>query len=193
MRGLAVLAAALAVPGGASHEAPSHPTAGDGQGQVVRMQGRVFAPRALTALIGEQVTWDNDDAVDHTVSGGEELESVRMEPGARFSHAFTRPGAYVYRCRLHPFMFGTVDVYALALERPQASRPPGTRTVLSGRAPAGAAGVELEQQGADGHFRPVAGVAPTADGSFRFMVAPAVSARFRPGRASCSAPPSTCS
>ena len=70
-----------------------------------------FAPAGLEVSAGTEVTWTNADPTDHTVTafdGG--FGSDSLVDGATFSHTFSEPGTYPYRCAIHPDMKGTVKV-----------------------------------------------------------------------------------
>jgi plastocyanin len=70
-----------------------------------------FAPATLEVGLGTEVTWTNADPTDHTVTafdGG--FGSDALSDGATFSHTFSEPGTYPYRCAIHPEMEGKVKV-----------------------------------------------------------------------------------
>ncbi|HJT91480.1 MAG TPA: plastocyanin/azurin family copper-binding protein [Mycobacterium sp.] len=74
--------------------------------------GAVFAPPSLTVAPGTQVTWFNNAKSAHMVSSDELSfdDSGWIAPGGSFSHTFTEPGKFNYRCGPHPWMEGTVVV-----------------------------------------------------------------------------------
>ncbi|HEX2295699.1 MAG TPA: plastocyanin/azurin family copper-binding protein [Actinomycetota bacterium] len=77
----------------------------------VAIRDFAFDPAAATVPAGAEVTWHNDDPAEHTVTsvdGG--FGSDTLAPGASFSHRFTDPGVYRYRCAIHPEMEGQVRV-----------------------------------------------------------------------------------
>jgi plastocyanin len=146
----------------------------------VDIPGTSFSPDALTVLMGDTVTWTNHDRMTHTVTADhDEFDSGRLEPGARFAHTFVQPGVYRYHCRIHRFMHGEIDVYAVALVGPSRSVALGSTVALDGLAPVDIRSVGLEQEQADGSYEAVASASPAADGSFSFRVAVTVPARFR--------------
>jgi plastocyanin len=73
-----------------------------------------FAPEAISVAAGTTVTWTNSDNFTHSVQfldGGLPTEPLQMQPGASRTFTFDAPGAYRYRCHLHPQdMRGTVSV-----------------------------------------------------------------------------------
>jgi plastocyanin len=146
----------------------------------VAMADKVFAPGAVTALVGDPVTWVNDDRIAHDVATLDgSYDSGRMEPGARAQHVFTAQGDVQYRCKLHRFMFGRVRVFGLALVAGGSSTMPGARARLDGRAAPGTGEVTIEQRGPDGAFTAVGAAHPGADGTFGAEVAPRAPSAFR--------------
>ena len=132
---------------------------------------------------------DQQRPFDHDVAAiGGGFDSGHVSPGRRFSHPFTLPGHYAYRCTIHPFMAGSVDVYAFQLLGPD--RPHRRR--LAGDAARHRA--RRHERGADRgpppgpHWAPVTAVAPAPDGSFRVRVTPPP----RPSTARSSRPARAC-
>jgi plastocyanin len=146
----------------------------------VDIPGTSFSPDALTVLIGDTVTWTNHDTMTHTVTADhDEFDSDRLEPGTHFAHTFLQPGIYRYHCRIHRFMHGEIDVYAVALLAPNRSVRLGSTVTLSGLVPADVRTVGLEQEQVDGSYEGAASVSPAADGSFSFPITVSGPARFR--------------
>lgn len=173
------LAAVLAMPmpmpmpgdGGAQ---PSPAPASGAQTFVVGMKDKAFRPGALDIVLGDTVTWNNDDGVAHSVtSAGSGLDSGRMNPGMRFSVTPAAQGTVSYHCALHFFMTGQVDVHGLGLDAPAGTASPGRPVTLTGRAPKGVDQVALEQRGADGVWTAAAQAIPGADGRFKAAITPA--------------------
>jgi plastocyanin len=74
-----------------------------------------FDPALITIVIGinNTVVWKNQDTDWHTAhSNIPEFDSKIIQPGARFTHTFMRPGSYPYHCDPHPWMTGLVIVKA---------------------------------------------------------------------------------
>jgi plastocyanin len=78
----------------------------------VTIAGMQFQPATIRVNAGEEVTWINNAAMPHTVTGREDgkLSSARLNQGSVFSHTFKKPGTYIYYCALHPSMTGVVIV-----------------------------------------------------------------------------------
>ena len=64
-----------------------------------------FVPRDLTVPVGATVTWVNRDNVPHdaTHEGGEWATAI-LAQGERASLVFEEPGAFEYKCSIHPDM-----------------------------------------------------------------------------------------
>lgn len=72
-----------------------------------------FQPSTVNIKAGDTVVWTQRDSVVHTatsVSGPESFDSGPLSDGQTFSHTFTKPGEYAYKCSPHPNMRGTVVV-----------------------------------------------------------------------------------
>ncbi len=169
---IACVAAAVAAPPGLADSAAEQ--------RNVDIPGTSFSPDALRVLVGDTVTWTNHDTMTHTVTADhDEFDSGRLDPGAHFAHTFLQPGVYRYHCRIHRFMHGEIDVYAVALLGPNRSVRLGSTVTLSGLVPGDARSVGLEQQQADGSYEGVASASPEEDGSFSFPITVSGPARFR--------------
>lgn len=70
-----------------------------------------FSSQVITVKKGTKVTWTNNDAVGHTVTGdnGGPASSL-LHQGATYSYTFDTVGTYKYHCSLHPFMTATLEV-----------------------------------------------------------------------------------
>jgi copper binding plastocyanin/azurin family protein len=93
----------------------------------------------MTIVAGDRVTWVNKSGAAHTVtrctpatcngaSGGTGTDpsftsgDVGAASGASFTQTFSRPGTYVYYCKLHGYalMHGTITVTAAIATTPTA-------------------------------------------------------------------------
>lgn len=152
----------------------------DSEQRSVDIPGTLFSPDALPVLVGETVTWTNHDRMTHTVTADHgEFDSDRLEPGAHFVSTFVQAGVHRYHCRIHRFMHGEIDVYAVALIGPTRSVRLGSTVTLNGLAPGDVRSVRLEQQQADGSYEAVASTSPAADGSFSFPITVSGPSLFR--------------
>lgn len=147
---------------------------------VVDMPGKFFTPASTSLLVGDTVTWTNSDASGHNVAALDaSFDSGLMGTGARFTVSFQHPGHIAYRCTIHPFMAGTLDVYAFQLRGPTGAVAAGTHALLQGQAPTGVRAVTIEQRQADGTWVAVISVPVGGDGSFRAHVVPRAPAVYR--------------
>jgi plastocyanin len=81
--------------------------------EAVMIEAFAFAPPTITAQVGQEITWENHDPADHTVTGEDgSFDSGTMAQGATFKATFDSPGEYRYICELHPGMRGKVTVKA---------------------------------------------------------------------------------
>jgi amicyanin len=81
----------------------------------VDIKGYAFSPAVIKVKVGTTVTWTNQDAVSHTVTGddtssAEKLSSSDIQKGGTYTHTFKTAGTYKYHCFPHPYMHGTVVV-----------------------------------------------------------------------------------
>jgi plastocyanin len=81
-----------------------------------------FDPSNITIPVGIEVTWTNEDGLDHTITSGnwssqdfDGIHDGRFYSGVlsaedSFSYTFTEPGIYSYFCSPHPWMSGFILV-----------------------------------------------------------------------------------
>ena len=72
-----------------------------------------YSPPSITVVMGvnNTVTWTNNDNAPHTVTATDgSFDSGNLNAGQSWTHTFTKPGTYTYRCTYHPWMTGTVIV-----------------------------------------------------------------------------------
>lgn len=137
------LTAALILPAlvlalsGCTGTGPTQPADGEGTSQsapaenTVMTIGLKFMPTDITVTAGTTVTWQNGEAISHTVTSGawgevNEMTGLRgtQTPDGRFDHAlapkgqegdsfsftFEEPGEYLYYCQPHLTMNAKVIV-----------------------------------------------------------------------------------
>jgi plastocyanin len=81
------------------------------QSAAVAIESFAFAPPTITAHVGQEITWQNHDPAEHTVTGENgSFDSGTMAQGGTFKTSFDSPGEYRYICKLHPGMKGKVVV-----------------------------------------------------------------------------------
>jgi plastocyanin len=104
----AALAAGAAACGGGDGDRGG---AAAGGGPLVQLKDSRFKPADLTVRAGQTVTWDwKDRFVQHNVVGGD--FASKTQRSGTFTHTYTKPGTYSYRCTLHDKMTGTITVTA---------------------------------------------------------------------------------
>jgi plastocyanin len=146
----------------------------------ISMPGKYFDPQRLTVVAGDQVSWRNADFVSHEVRATNgAFDSGPIGRQAVYLHRFDSPGSYALVCSIHPFMTGAVDVVGATLNGPKAAVVAGEPVRLEGRAPAGSGPVSLEEQAADGTWKPVSSTATGADGAFAFTMPAHETASYR--------------
>jgi plastocyanin len=103
---------AAIAPAAASSTSTRTSAPGDADTDDVRIVGFAFAPRTVTAKVGQKVKWEHQDAgVTHTVTALDgTFRSGDLKQGDEFSHVFQAAGTFGYRCAIHPDMRGTVKV-----------------------------------------------------------------------------------
>jgi plastocyanin len=76
-----------------------------------RPQQYAFSPKAISIGVGDSVTWDNRSkaAEGHTVVG-DGLHSKVLKRGDSYTFKFNKAGTYSYKCSIHPYMKGSVEV-----------------------------------------------------------------------------------
>ena len=88
-----------------------YPGAGFAENAAVQIHDFAFSPPNLTVKAGTTVTWANQDDIPHNiVSTEKKFSSPVLDTDQHFSFSFKEPGAYLYYCKIHPKMTGTVIV-----------------------------------------------------------------------------------
>ncbi len=68
-----------------------------------------FTPSAVTAKVGDTITFANKDSVPHRVDvNGQDLG--QQEPGASVTWKATAAGPFPFKCTIHPAMVGQITV-----------------------------------------------------------------------------------
>jgi plastocyanin len=78
----------------------------------VNLSSSQFSPAAITAKVGQEITWKNADPIAHTVTATEnaKFDSGTLEAGGSFSYVTKKAGTISYVCEFHPGMTGTITV-----------------------------------------------------------------------------------
>jgi plastocyanin len=78
----------------------------------VKIANFAFDPKAVTAKVGDTITWTNSDSAGHTatVDGQDACTTTTLATGASGSITFSQAGTYPYHCKIHPNMTATITV-----------------------------------------------------------------------------------
>src|ERR1700693_5019333 len=76
----------------------------------IDMQGYAYHPGNISVPRGAQVTWVNDDNVDHTATEKDPApwDTQIVHNGASKTIKFDSPGTFRYYCTIHPYMVATL-------------------------------------------------------------------------------------
>lgn len=69
-----------------------------------------FEPYDLEVMPGTVVTWRQQDAAPHDIVSPGNFQSPVLKTGETFQYTFSKPGAYLYYCSIHPSMVGKIMV-----------------------------------------------------------------------------------
>jgi plastocyanin len=103
----------------ASEPAASEPAAGgaactpgDAAGEVTAtIANFAFAPAAITATVGQTVTFTNNDDAPHTATlDDDSCTTETLNTGDAGGLTFGTAGTYPFHCAVHPNMKGTITV-----------------------------------------------------------------------------------
>jgi plastocyanin len=90
--------------------APASAPAGGATGNAVSIEDFKFTPAALTAKVGQEITWTNKGSASHTVTFDGGPDSGTLAAGETFKNTFAAAGTFNYKCNFHSQMTGTVTV-----------------------------------------------------------------------------------
>ncbi len=104
---------AAASPAAASPAAPAGSCTDTTQAGTVAVSIKdfAFAPAAITAKVGDTVTFTNDDTTAHTATLDDgSCATKNIDPGTAHGLTFTAAGTYPFHCAIHKTMTGTITV-----------------------------------------------------------------------------------
>ncbi|HEU5488019.1 MAG TPA: SIMPL domain-containing protein [Candidatus Nitrosotalea sp.] len=92
--------------------------AGSGESPACASDNTCFTPQKINVTTGDQIIWENNDKVSHTITSGSPADTISgsmfdsgiMKPTSTFSYVFLNPGTFDYFCQVHPWMTGIVVV-----------------------------------------------------------------------------------
>ncbi|HEX8861425.1 MAG TPA: cupredoxin family copper-binding protein [Actinomycetes bacterium] len=91
--------------------APDDNGGGAADAAQAKIENFAFAPKRITAKIGETVSWKNDDGATHTVTADDgSFDSGSLASDKTFSQTFDEAGTFKYHCAIHSSMIATVVV-----------------------------------------------------------------------------------
>jgi plastocyanin len=70
--------------------------------------GMAFSPADITITKGATVTWTNNDTMPHSIVSSDNV--LGSKAGESYEHTFNDSETVSYRCGIHPFMSGTIQV-----------------------------------------------------------------------------------
>jgi plastocyanin len=170
-----LLAAAVLLLGAAAPaEAAPHRAA-------VYVQFSAYGPSQLDVLPGTTVLWSNVSSRTHTVTAYDgTFDSGHLEPEARFSVTFARPGAYQYHCSIHTSIKGEIDVRRVILDTlPTAAVPLGTNVDFSGVTADAGKPIRIERRVSRSKFATVAHTTATRRGTWHIGIPAATTGDYR--------------
>jgi plastocyanin len=109
---VALAVAAVMAAGCTSSSNPSPgPVTSTASQNTVAIKDYAFSPSPLTILKGANVTWRNDDSVQHQItSDSQAFSSPLLGTGGTYTYQFNTTGTFPYHCSIHTYMKGTVVV-----------------------------------------------------------------------------------
>ena len=111
--GVLAIAAAACSSDAVTEESPS---SGDDGSSAVRIDTFQFRPDVLEVAVGTEVTWTNQDDIEHTATSGTPgspdgtFDGELDGPGARVTFTFEDAGVFAYFCDVHQGMRGEIRV-----------------------------------------------------------------------------------
>lgn len=95
---------------GAPVEAACAPSASAGT-VAVSIKDFEFAPAAITAKVGDVITFTNDGEKSHTATLDQgDCGTENLAAGAAGGLTFSKAGSYAFHCAIHSSMTGTITV-----------------------------------------------------------------------------------
>jgi plastocyanin len=77
----------------------------------VAIENFAFSPAAITATVGQTITFTNNDSAPHTATlDDDSCGTPRLGNGESNGLMFTAAGTYPFHCNVHPDMTGTITV-----------------------------------------------------------------------------------
>ena len=110
--GIAAALCLLAACGGAGTTGSASSSAVP-SGTSVSIINFTFSPATMHAKVGDKITWTNHDQSTHTSTAVQgEWDTGDIAPGAAATITLTKAGTFQYRCSIHQYITGTLEVTA---------------------------------------------------------------------------------
>jgi plastocyanin len=103
---IAAAAIGLSACGGSDEPAAKTPAS---SADAVAVADNSFTPASVKVAVGDTVTFENEGATAHTVTG-DDFDSGSLAPGDTFTFTASEAGTVSYVCTFHPGMQGTIEV-----------------------------------------------------------------------------------
>lgn len=82
-----------------------------GKTHAISIEGMKYVPERLEVAVGDTITWTNQDAVPHTITGPKKKpESGTINANGKWKYVARSKGELNYICRFHPTMKGMLVV-----------------------------------------------------------------------------------
>jgi len=81
-----------------------------GSPNTITIENYTFSPSNLTVTPGTNVTWINNQNVNHRIVIQGLVNSSILQTGQSFTYTFSNIGIYDYSCSIHPNMKGKIIV-----------------------------------------------------------------------------------
>lgn len=89
----------------------AQPTSVDSLDVLIDVFDYKYHPADISVPRGAEVTWVNDDKVQHTATERNgQWDTTVLSEGEAIQIKFSRPGTYNYHCTIHPYMTGKLTV-----------------------------------------------------------------------------------
>ena len=106
---ICIAAAAIGLTACGGSDEPTAAKAPASSSGAVAVADNSFTPASVKVAVGERVTFENEGAIAHTVTG-DDFDSGSLAPGDTFTFKASEAGTFSYVCTFHPGMQGTIEV-----------------------------------------------------------------------------------
>jgi plastocyanin len=161
--------------------------AGAATTKTINIFGSTFTPSSATITEGDTVTWVNKDNANHQILADKgEFVSAILKPKQTYSFTFNAAGTYTYKDELYPKLKGTIKVNGLPPTLTFAASSQyvvyGDKVTLSGIVSNHKGGEQVTifyQPYPQPNLIRLATVLTAADGSYNYIVSPAIATSYQ--------------